>query len=397
MHKKIKRVVLVVLDSVGIGALPDAHKYGDEGSNTLVNVAKAVGGLNLPNLRKMGLGNIEHILGVDSVDKPTASHGKMNKRSAGKDTTTGHWEIAGITLDKPFPVFPNGFPEEFIKEFQKRIGREILGNKAASGTQIIEELGEEHMKTQKPIVYTSADSVFQVAAHEEVIPLDELYNICKTAREMLTGELAVGRVIARPFIGKPGNFKRTPNRHDFSLEPPGKTILDLMVEHNYEVIAVGKVIDIFAGRGITEHKHTKNNMDGVDKTLCYLKKDFSGMIFANLIDFDQLYGHRNDVYGYAKALEEFDARIPEIVSALNEGDLLILTADHGCDPTHPGTDHTREYVPLLVYGHYVQKGVNLGVRDTFADVAATAADIFSIPFDVGNSFLSEVNEVYADV
>lgn len=389
MHEKIKRVVIIVLDSVGIGALPDAYKYGDERSNTLANVAKAVGGLNLPNFKKMGLGNIENILGVEPVDKPTALYGKMNERSAGKDTTTGHWEITGIILDNPFPVFPNGFPKDFIKEFQKCIGREVLGNKAASGTKIIEELGEEHIKTKKPIVYTSADSVFQIAAHEEVIPLDELYEICKIARKMLTGELAVGRVIARPFIGKPGNFKRTPNRHDYSLRPPKKTVLDLVVEQSYEVAAVGKVIDIFAGRGITDYKRTKSNMDGVDKTIYYLKKSFRGIIFTNLIDFDQLYGHRNDVYGYKKALEEFDARVPEILSALKESDLLIFTADHGCDPTHPGTDHTREHVPLLVYGN-IKSGISLGVRDTFADVAATIANVFGISFEVGKSFADEL-------
>ena len=389
MHEKIKRVVIIVLDSVGIGALPDAYKYGDERSNTLANVAKAVGGLNLPNFKKMGLGNIENILGVEPVDKPTALYGKMNERSAGKETTTGHWEITGIILDNPFPVFPNGFPKDFIKEFQKCIGREVLGNKAASGTKIIEELGEEHIKTKKPIVYTSADSVFQIAAHEEVIPLDELYEICKIARKMLTGELAVGRVIARPFIGKPGNFKRTPNRHDYSLRPPKKTVLDLVVEQSYEVAAVGKVIDIFAGRGITDYKRTKSNMDGVDKTIYHLKKSFRGIIFTNLIDFDQLYGHRNDVYGYKKALEEFDARVPEILSALKESDLLIFTADHGCDPTHPGTDHTREHVPLLVYGN-IKSGISLGVRDTFADVAATIANVFGISFEVGKSFADEL-------
>lgn len=389
-NHNINRITVIILDSVGIGALPDAGIYGDTGSNTIVNTARAVGGLNLPNLAKLGLGNITDIPGVPPVDSPTGAYGKMNEQSPGKDTTTGHWEMAGIILDQPFPVFPNGFPDNLIQEYQQRIGRKILGNKVASGTAILEELGTEHLRTGKPIVYTSADSVFQVAAHEEILPVDELYQICETARTMLTGELAVGRVIARPFIGKLGSFKRTPNRHDFSLLPPEGTILDLLVANNLAVMAVGKIIDIFAGKGITEYVRTKNNAEGVDKTLAYLRQKNKGLIFTNLIEFDQSYGHRNDPPGYARALEEFDARLPQIITALNNDDLLVLTADHGCDPTMPGTDHTREYVPLLVYGPQVKAGVNLGVRSTFADLATTIAAIFNIPFEVGDSFAGEI-------
>ncbi len=386
----INRVALIILDSVGIGELPDAYKYGDQGSNTLVNTAKAVGGLNLPELAKLGLGNITDIPGVPPADRPRAAYGKMSEQSPGKDTTTGHWELAGLILDKPFPVFPNGFPADFINEFQKRIGREVLGNKPASGTKIIEELGPEHIRTQKPIVYTSADSVFQVAAHEEVIPLDELYRICEIAREMLTGDLAVGRVIARPFVGQPGSFKRTANRHDYSLPPIKPTVLDRLKENNYSVMAVGKVTDIFAGRGITQRVRAKSNMDGVDKTLDLLRQDNQGLIFTNLVEFDQNYGHRNNPQGYAEALAEFDRRLPEIIGALKDTDILIITADHGCDPTTPSTDHSREYVPLLVYGAQVKGGVNLGVRSTYADVAATVADIFNIEFNVGQSLLPEL-------
>ncbi len=388
----INRVVIIVLDSVGIGELPDAAEYGDQGSNTLVNTAKAVGGLHLPELAKLGLGSITEIPGVPPAENPLAAYGKMAEKSPGKDTTTGHWELAGIILDKPFPVFPNGFPAEFIAEYQKRIGREVLGNKAASGTQIIEELGAEHMRTQKPIVYTSADSVFQVAAHEEVIPLDELYRICAAAREMLSGDLAVGRVIARPFVGRPGSFKRTANRHDYSLPPTKTTVLDVLTANQIPVMAVGKISDIFAGRGITEAVRTKDNMDGVDKTLNFLRKDNCGLIFTNLVEYDQAYGHRNNPQGYAQALTDFDNRLPEIIDALKDTDLLIITADHGCDPTTASTDHSREYVPLLVYGNAVKGGTNLGVRSTFADVAATLADVFKVEFNAGKSMLPELVE-----
>ncbi|MEG6616292.1 phosphopentomutase [Peptococcaceae bacterium 1198_IL3148] len=386
----INRITIIVLDSVGIGELPDAAQYGDQGSNTLCNTAWAVGGLNLPNLAQLGLGNIAPIEGVPAVENATGCYGKMQEQSAGKDTTTGHWELAGIILDNPFPVFPNGFPQEFIEQFEKRIGREVLGNKAASGTAIIEELGAEHVRTGKPIVYTSADSVFQIAAHEEVISVEELYRFCEIAREMLTGQLAVGRVIARPFIGEPGSFTRTTNRHDYSLLPVKTTVLDLLVENNLAVMAVGKIADIFAGRGVTDVTRTKTNMDGVDQTLAYLGSDSRGLIFTNLVEYDQTYGHRNDPQGYARALEEFDGRLPELISALKDEDILIITADHGCDPTTPSTDHSREYVPLLVYGSKVKPGINLGVRQTFADVAATIADIFGIPFNVGTSFAKDI-------
>ncbi|WP_031515162.1 phosphopentomutase [Desulfofalx alkaliphila] len=388
----INRITLIILDSVGIGELPDAHEYGDEGSNTLVNVAKAVGGLNLPNMAKIGLGNILEIPGVAPEPSPIGGYGKMNERSPGKDTTTGHWELAGIILDRPFPVFPNGFPTELIEEYQRRIGRKVLGNKAASGTAIIEELGQQHMQTGSPIVYTSADSVFQVAAHENVIQLDELYRICEIAREMLTGDYAVGRVIARPFVGQPGKFKRTANRHDYSLPPVKPTVLDRLVEKNINVWAVGKIEDIFAGRGITKSMRTKSNVEGINTTIECLRQNERGIIFTNLVEYDQNYGHRKDPQGYAKALEEFDQRLPEIMATLKNDDLLIITADHGCDPTTAGTDHSREYVPLLVYSPQAQKGIDLGVRTTFADVAATIADLFNLNAEVGVSFAAEVLE-----
>lgn len=372
--------------------MPDAHLYCDQGCNTLANTARAVGGLNLPNLAQLGLGNIENIAGVKPVISPQGAYGKMNEQSPGKDTTTGHWELAGIILDRSFPVFPDGFPPTFMQQYENRIGRQTLGNKAASGTAIIEELGKEHMATGKPIVYTSADSVFQLAAHEEVIPLPELYRLCEIAREMLTGELAVGRVIARPFVGQPGNFIRTANRQDYSLLPVQPTILDMLVAEGYVVQGVGKIKDIFAGQGITASVRTADNMDGVDKTLTLLqdRDKKPGLIFTNLVEFDQNYGHRNDCRGYAKALEQFDRRLPEILTNISDDDLLIITADHGCDPTTPGTDHSREYVPLLVWSPQIQQGVNLGTRDSFSDVAATIADIFNLPLEVGSSFAPAV-------
>jgi phosphopentomutase len=388
----IDRVTLIVLDSVGAGALPDAGHYGDTGSNTLAHTARAVGGLKLPNLERMGLGNILEVDGVPPVAKPAATYGKMAEQSAGKDTTTGHWEIAGVILDRPFPVYPHGFPADLIRKYEERIGRPVLGNKVASGTIIIDELGAEHMATGFPIVYTSADSVFQVAAHEEVIPLDELYQICRVAREMLTGEHAVGRVIARPFEGRPGAFKRTTNRHDFSLKPVGKTILDLLKENGWPVVAVGKIEDIFAGEGITRAIHTRGNADGVDQTLKAMGESERGLIFTNLVDFDMLYGHRNNPRGYADSLEDFDRRLPEIERALHMNELLMITADHGCDPTVAGTDHTREYVPLLAYGRSLPGGLDLGIRETFADVAATVADSFGLQFTVGKSFLPELKQ-----
>lgn len=373
----ISKVLLIVLDSVGIGELPDAAKYGDTGSNTLGNVAKTVG-FKLPNLQKLGLGNIAPLKGLDPVDRPLGAFGKMAELSPGKDTTTGHWEIAGLVLDRPFPTYPNGFPEEIIKDFETQIGRKILGNVAASGTEIIQELGEEHIKTGRPIVYTSADSVFQIAAHEEVIPLAELYNMCEIARKILQGEHAVGRVIARPFIGSVGNFQRTANRRDFSLEPPGPTMLDMIVEGGRKVIGIGKIRDIFAGKGITSAITTKNNADGVDQTVEAFRSLDSGLVFTNLIDFDSKYGHRNDPVGYAKALEEFDQRLPEILECIKEDDILIITADHGCDPTTPSTDHSREYVPLLIYGAKIKKGLNIGIRKSFADVGATITELLHV-------------------
>ncbi|MFH1452860.1 MAG: phosphopentomutase [Armatimonadota bacterium] len=374
----MKRVIIIVLDSVGVGAMPDAEKYGDAGADTLGNVAKAVGGLSLPHLKEMGLGNIHKISGIDPVNSPLACYGRMAEASCGKDTTTGHWELMGLVLKRSFPVYPEGFPPEVIEKFEKAVGRKILGNCPASGTEIIKELGEKHMQTGCPIVYTSADSVFQIAAHEVIIPVEELYDMCTKAREILTGEHSVARVIARPFIGKPGSFSRTERRRDFSVVPFKKTLLDYLKENGYSVYSVGKIEDIFAHRGITQSNHTHSNMDALTATLKLIKKNFSGIIFTNLVDFDMLYGHRNDVQGYKDCLIEADKFLPKILKVLNKDDLLIITADHGCDPTYHTTDHTREYVPLLVYGEDIKSGVNLGVRTSFADIAATVEDIFNI-------------------
>lgn len=386
-----KRAIIIVLDSVGIGEMPDAADYGDQGSNTLGNIAEARGGLNLPHLQTLGLGNIAPILGVDPVSEPKACFGKMAELSPGKDTTTGHWEIAGIILEKAFPTFPQGFPETFIQEFEEKIGRRVLGNEVASGTEIIQRLGEEHVKTGQPIVYTSADSVFQVAAHEEVIPLSELMEICATARKMLDGDMRVGRVIARPFLGEPGHYYRTTNRHDFAIEPPHKILLDYVREAGLPVMAVGKIKDIYYGHGVTDFVLTKGNQEGIDKTLDYLKKSEQGLIMTNLVDFDMLYGHRNNVEGYAEALEGFDARLPEILKQMHHDDLLVITADHGCDPTTPSTDHSREYVPLLVWGPNLKSGVNLEIRKSFADLGQTIADYLgTTPLPHGQSFLQEV-------
>lgn len=383
---KINRVTLIILDSVGVGELPDAVNYGDAGSNTLGNCALAVGGLDLPHLARLGLGNIIPVQGVPPVAVSAGAFGKMASRSPGKDTTTGHWELAGVILAKPFPVYPGGFPPEVIEPFQAQIGRQILGNKAASGTEIIEELGATHLTTGFPIVYTSADSVFQIAAHESIIKPEELYGMCRTARAILTGEHAVGRVIARPFEGAPGSFRRTPRRHDFSLEPIKVTVLDRLKEEGQEVMAVGKIEDIFAGRGMTRSIHTTNNDHGIEVTLSLLREPNTGFIFVNLVDFDMLYGHRNNPWGYAAALEAFDAHLPKILAALREDDVLMITADHGTDPTTAGTDHTREYVPLLVCGKKVAPGVNLGLRSTFADVAGTVAELLGVSFAAGTSF-----------
>jgi len=390
----MKRGIIIVLDSVGIGAQPDAGLYGDEGSNTLGHIHKELKDLpwfSLANLERLGLGYID---GVDYLNKShpaIGSFARMMELSKGKDTTTGHWEIAGIVLDKPFPVYPDGFPAEIIQSFEEAIGRKTLGNYPASGTQIIAELGAEHMKTGFPIVYTSADSVFQIAAHEEVIPLETLYDMCQKARQILTGEHAVGRVIARPFLGSPGDFRRTENRRDFSLTPIRKTILNYAAEHGYEVRAVGKIEDIFNGSGITHAVHTGGNMDGVDRTIAWLKEDFSGILFVNLVDFDMLYGHRNNVEGYGKALTELDGRLPEIINAMKDDDILFITADHGCDPSTESTDHSREYTPLLVYGKKVKPGINLGTRKGFSDIAATIAEYLNVEADIaGESFLSQI-------
>ena len=364
-------MILVVLDSVGCGDAPDAAVYGDEGSNTLSNTARAVGGLHLPNMGKLGLGYVAEIKGVPAVEPAAGVYGRLTEASAGKDTTTGHWELAGVILEQPFPVYPHGFPPELIADYERRIGQGTLGNYPASGTEIIKNLGEEHVRTGKPIIYTSADSVFQVAAHEDVIPIDELYRLCEIAREMLTGEHAVGRVIARPFVGQPGNFTRTERRKDFSLQPPADTILDVVKSAGLDVMAVGKIGDIFAHRGLTMSIHSGNNMAGVDAILEFLSMDKAGLIFANLVDFDALYGHRNDAQGYAQALEAFDRRLPEIQHRLCENDVLIITADHGNDPTTPGTDHSRERVPILMIGEGIKQNHYLGTRTTFADVAAT--------------------------
>ncbi len=387
----MKRAIIIVMDSVGMGEMPDAGKYGDKGSNTLGNISSAVGGLPLKNLQKLGLGNIDGMMGYEAESQPSGSYGRMEEKSAGKDTTTGHWEMSGIILEQPFPTFPEGFPKEVIEAFENAIGTKIIGNVVASGTEIIKKLGQEHVNTGYPIIYTSADSVFQIAAHEEVIPIDKLYELCTTARNMLVGKYAVGRVIARPFTGTEGNFTRTDRRRDFSLKPIEPTILDYASEKGLKVKAVGKIEDIFSKQGITDAVHIHNNMDGVDRTIEYMKQDFEGILFTNLVDFDMLYGHRNDVMGYAKALKEFDGRIPEILENLKEEDLLMITADHGCDPTTPSTDHSREYVPLLVYGKDVKKGVNLGTRSTFSDIAATIAEYLGIEGPKnGNSFYKEI-------
>lgn len=387
----VNRVVLIVMDSVGAGELPDAKLYNDEGSNTLGNISKKVGGLKLPNLQKLGLGNIDGIKGFEGEEKPVGSYGRSLEKSPGKDTTTGHWEIAGLILDQAFPTYPDGFPQDVISEFEKRIGTKSIGNYPASGTVIIQDLGDEHVKTGYPIVYTSADSVFQIAAHEDVIPLERLYEICQIARDMLVGEHAVGRIIARPFIGSNGDYKRTTNRRDFSLKPIRKTILNNIVEKGLNVCAVGKIEDIYGGYGITKAVHTKSNMDGVDKTIEYMKEPTKGLIFTNLVDFDMLYGHRNDVEGYANALREFDARVPEIIDALRDNDVLIITADHGCDPTTSSTDHSREYIPMLVYGKSIKRGVNLGTRESFSDIGKTIGEMLSVQSEIsGESFAKDI-------
>jgi phosphopentomutase len=385
-----QRVVWIVLDSVGMGAMPDAAEYLDPpGADTLGNLAR-LRGLALPNLARLGLGNIKPLAGIPPAARPEGCYGRCALASPGKDTTTGHWEMAGIILDRPFPLYPHGFPPDIMDAFERRIGRRVLGNKAASGTQIIEELGREHMRTGWPIVYTSADSVFQIAAHEEVIPVAELYRICEIARAILDGPHQVGRVIARPFVGRPGAFTRTANRHDYAIAPPPGMLLDRLAERGVFVQGIGKIFDVYLGRGVAASVKIKNNDDGMAKTLEAMAAVPAGLIFVNLVDFDQQYGHRNDIGGYAAALERFDGWLPSFEAALGGGDLAILTADHGCDPTVPGTDHTREYAPLMAFGPKVRRGVDLGLRASLADIGQTVAANFGAFLSHGVSFLKEI-------
>lgn len=379
------------MDSVGIGEAPDAEQFGDKGADTLGHIAERMNGLHMPNMGKLGLSNIREIKGIEKAEKPLAVHTKMQEASSGKDTMTGHWEIMGLNIDTPFRVFPNGFPEELISELEARTGRKIIGNKPASGTEILVELGEEHMKTGDLIVYTSADSVLQIAAHEDIIPIEEQYKICKIARELTLDEkYMVGRVIARPFVGEPGAFKRTANRHDYALKPFARTVMNELKDAGLDVIAIGKISDIYDGEGVTESLRTVSNMDGMDKLVQTLDMDFTGLSFLNLVDFDALFGHRRDPEGYGKALEEYDARLPEVLAKLQEDDLLIITADHGNDPVHHGTDHTREYVPLLVYAKNIE-GKSLPIRETFADIGATVAENFKVKLpNYGQSFLGDL-------
>ncbi|MDE5779921.1 MAG: phosphopentomutase [Lachnospiraceae bacterium] len=389
---EIRRVIWIILDSVGAGAMPDADRFGDKGANTLVHVWEKNGGLNIPNLVKMGIGNISGVTEIPKEKNPLACYGRLSEMSNGKDTTIGHWEMTGIYSPNKFPTYPQGFPQNIIDDFIKKAGVPgILGNCTASGTEIIKELGVQHISTAKPIVYTSADSVFQIACHEEVYPPEKLYEICQIAREILCGEHAVARVIARPFAGEDGSFYRTSNRRDFSLKPGENNLLVKMKEKGMEVIAVGKIEDIFAGSGITEAVHTKDNMDGVDKTLEYMKKKEGGLIFTNLVEFDSTWGHRRDYKGYGKGLEDFDMRLEEIISSMKRDDLLIINADHGCDPTFKGTDHTREYIPVLMYGKSIKSGVDIGTGSSFADIGQTIADIFGIgKLDIGSSMLNRI-------
>ena len=383
----MKRVFLIVLDSVGIGAMEDAADFGDAGTNTLHSAAKGTC-FHMPNMKQLGLFNIDGIDWTDGVKEPKAVYGRMKEASRGKDTTIGHWEIAGLISRKPLPVYPEGFPEEVLNAFSEMTGRGVLCNKPYSGTEVIKDYGDEHVKTGKLIVYTSADSVFQIAAHEDVVPVETLYEYCRMARKLLSGKHSVGRVIARPFIGQSGNYQRTPKRHDFSLEPPGETMLDAIKRAGKEVIGVGKIKDIFAGRGITSYVYTKGNGEGIERTLEYLDQEFEGLCFINLVDYDMLYGHRNDIEGYARALSEFDDALPFILAKLREDDLLMITADHGCDPGYiVSTDHSREYTPLILYGKSI-KPANLGTRDTFADIGATVLEYLGIKGDIaGKSVL----------
>ncbi len=387
----LDRAVLIVLDGVGVGGAPDAPAYGDDGASSVEHCAAAVGGMSLPNLGRMGLGNITPVAGTPPAEQPIGGFGRMAEAAAGKDSTTGHWEITGIVLDRPLPTYPHGFPADLVARFEAAIGRGTLGNKPASGTAIIQELGEEHMRTGKPILYTSADSVFQLAAHEAVIPLNELYHMCQIARGLLTGEHAVGRVIARPFEGEPGHFTRTTHRRDFSLEPPGPTLLDHLHDAGYDTIGVGKIEDLFAHRGLSASNHTETNEAGMAAALGYLRQSFRGLLFVNLVECDQLWGHRRDPQGYARALAAFDAWLPQALAALGQDAALFITGDHGVDPTYRGTDHTRECVPLLCAGPAIRANVNLGTRASFADLGATLADAFGVaPLAHGTSFASDI-------
>ncbi|MDD6212148.1 MAG: phosphopentomutase [Clostridiales bacterium] len=389
----MKRVFLIVLDSFGIGEMPDAAAFGDEGSDTLSAAAKGKN-FAMPNMKKMGLFNIDGVTAQPGVDDFSGVIARLSERSQGKDTTTGHWELAGVVSEKPMPTFPEGFPESLLRELEARTGRGILCNRPYSGTQVIQDFGEEHLSTGKLIVYTSADSVLQIAAHEDLVPPEELYRYCRIAREICQGEWGVGRVIARPFIGTPGDFQRTSHRHDFSLEPPGDTMLDVLVRQGKTVLAVGKIHDIFAGRGMNEYVYTSGNAEGIDRTLEYMDRDFEGLVFTNLVDFDMIYGHRNDVDGYAQALSYFDRRLPELTAKMREEDILMITADHGCDPSTPSTDHSREYVPLVMYGNMLQEGTNLGTRHSFADLGSTILQVFGLDDKsiAGEGFWKEIGK-----
>jgi phosphopentomutase len=391
MNSKFNRICLVILDSVGIGAMPDAESWGDKGADTLGSILNSRR-VNLPNMQRLGLGNIRDFNGLHAIENPTGNYGKCALKSNGKDTTTGHWEIAGIVLERAFPTFPNGFPEEIIDEFTARANVPgVLGNTVASGTEIIKELGEEHIRTGKPIVYTSADSVFQIAAHEATIPIERQYEICEIARRILSGENEVGRVIARPFSGTNANdFTRTGNRHDYAVLPPADNLLPLLKNKNLDVVCVGKVASVYDNLGVTEDVPAKNNEQSIDQTINALNKNSRGLIFSNLVDFDMLYGHRRDTEGYAKALEYFDRRLPEVLAGLRADDLLIITADHGNDPGFRGSDHTREYTPLLVFGKAARRGVNLGTRESLADIGQTVAENFGVKIKNGESFLQRI-------
>ena len=389
---KIERITVIVIDGVGVGELPDASKYGDTGSNTLSNTARVLGGLELPNMGEMGLGNITPIEGVPPREMTRGAYGKCQEISKGTDSVTGHWELMGVEVKKPFPTYPNGFPKEVLNEFKKLTGLDVLGNKPASGTEIIKELGEKHVRTGKPIVYTSADSVFQIAAHEKVIPIDELYRLCDISRKMLKGDHAVGRVIARPFIGdSTETFTRTKRRHDYPILAPTDTMMDTLVKEGHKVYAAGKIDDLFGNRGITKTHHSVFNIESIQATVDFMDEDFTGLLFANLVEFDMTFGHRNDVKGFGQKLEEFDAFIPIIRNKMKDTDIAMIVADHGVDPTTKSTDHSREYIPLLVFGEQVKNNVNLGIRQSFADVAATIGEAFSVTHPaIGKSFLREI-------